>query len=195
VRYQGRPGLSPAVAAMIAGGTIKKDDVILDIGCGTGTDCICLARWGFRRVVGIDPDAEAIRIGRARATRLRLNRRVQFLIGRPEDLPADLAESGVDVALHTLVANNLDSGFQSHFRAIARALKPTGLLIVSSRTFAFEANLKPGALSPPIGMRRYFEVSPSVSSHLAESSRYFPGYTPVAIWLGRPKRRPSTRTP
>jgi SAM-dependent methyltransferase len=191
MRYDGRPGISPAVAILIANGAIHKDHVILDVGCGTGTDCILLARWGFRHVVGIDPDAEAIRIARARASRLGLNRRLRFLLGRPEDLPTDLPRSAADVVLHTLVGNNLEADYYAHFRSIARAMKPKGLLVACIRTFRQEENGKPNAVPPIAGMNRVFVMSPGVSSHLAEGSRKRPGYAPVAVWLGRPRRRPT----
>jgi SAM-dependent methyltransferase len=188
MRYEGRPGLSPAIAALIAHGDIAKEDVILDVGCGKGTDALLLARWGFRHVVGVDPDSGAIRIARARATRLRLGRRVRFFVGGPEDLPPDLANAGVDVVLHTLVGNNLDADYHSHFKAIARALKPKGLLVASIRTFRHEENAKPGGVPPVPGMRRFFDLTPSVSSHLAEHGDYLPPFAPVAIWIGRPRR-------
>ena len=189
MRYEGRPGLSPAIAALIARGDIAKDDVILDVGCGKGTDCLLLARWGFKRVVGVDPDAGAIRIARSRATRLRLGRRVRFIAGDVEDLPPDLAHKGVDVVLHTLVGNNLESEHHAHFAAIARALRPKGMLVMSIRTFRHEENAKPGAVPPVPGMRRYFELTPSFSSHLAEHGDYEPPFAPVAIWIGKPRRR------
>src|SRR5688572_4053880 len=78
VNYVGRPGLSPAVAALIAQGRIRTRDRILDVGCGSGTDALTLARWGFRRIDAVDPDKRAITTARARATRARLNGRVTF---------------------------------------------------------------------------------------------------------------------
>jgi len=188
MRYPGRPGLPPAVAVLVGRGEIGKDDVILDVGCGTGTDCITLAKWGFRKVVGIDPDSGAIRVARGRATRLGLSRRVRFLIGGPEDLPPDLTPARVDVALHTLVANNLRDEAPAHYRALARAMKPKGVLIVSARTYLDEQNRRPGSVRPFRGMARYFDLTPSVTTHLAESPDYYPGHAPVAVWFGRPRR-------
>jgi len=193
MRYDGRPGISPALAILIAGGHVRKNHVILDVGCGTGTDCILLARWGFRRVVGIDPDAEAIRIARARATRQHLARRVQFLVGTPEDLGVELAGLRADVVLHTLVGNNLDADYYAHYRAVARAMKPKGLLVACIRTFRQEENGKLDAVPPIAGMTRFFILSPAVSTHVAEGGRKFPGYAPVAVWLGKPRRRRAPR--
>ena len=189
MRYEGRPGLSPAIAALIARGDIEKDDVVLDVGCGKGTDCLLLARWGFRHIVGVDPDAGAIRIARSRATRLRLGRRVRFIVGDVENLPPDMARRSVDIVLHTLVGNNLESEHNAHFKAIAAAMKPKGMLVMSIRTFRHEENAKPGAVPPIPGMRRYFDLTPSFSSHLAEHGDYEPPFAPVAIWIGKPRRR------
>ena len=188
MRYRARPGVSPALAVLIGLGEVRKDDVILDVGCGTGGECITLAGWGFKHVIGLDADADAVRIARGRATRLGLAGRVEFLVGVPEDLPEPLADGGVDIALHTLVANNLREGFHPHFGAIARALRSDGLLIVSMRILAREANDCPGRVKPVPGLRRYFEVTPGVTTHLEESRLYWPGHAPVAVWVGRPRK-------
>ena len=189
MRYPGRPGLPPAVAVLVGRGEIRKDHLILDVGCGTGTDCLTLAKWGFRRVVGVDVDAGAIRVARARATRTGLNRRVRFFVGGPEDLPADLKAGHVDVVLHTLVANNLDAKSHPHYGAIARAMRPSGLLVISARTYWDEENGRPGFVKPFGGMQRHFDLTPSVTTHLAEAPDYYPGYAPVAVWFGHPKAR------
>ncbi len=193
MEYAGRPGLPPAIALLIARGEVHKHAVVLDVGCGTGTDCILLARWGFRRVFGVDPDRNAIRIARARATRLKLGARVRFFVGGPEDLPAELTPSRVDLALHTLVGNNLRSDYHRHYGAIARALKPSGLFVTSIRTLRMEHNAKPGSVAPIPGMRRYFDLTPSISTHLAEDGGIYPGYAPVAMWIGRPRRKAGAR--
>jgi SAM-dependent methyltransferase len=132
--YGGRPGISPALAPLLATGAIRKNHLILDVGCGTGNDCILLARWGFRRVVGIHADPQAVRIARGRATRARLGKRVRFLVGGPGDLPPDVTPARVNIVLDTLVGNNLEAGFDAHYRAIWRAMKPTGFLIECDRT-------------------------------------------------------------
>lgn len=189
VPYPARPGVSPALAVLVALGEVRKDDVVLDVGCGTGTECLTLARWGFRHVIGTDLDPAAIRIARARATRLGLAKRARFLVGGPEDLPPELARKGVDIALHTLVANNLREDFHPHFGAIARALRADGLLILTMRILALEENMAVGAVRPVPGLRRYFELTPSVTTHLAESRVYDPSHAPVAVWIGRPRRQ------
>jgi len=161
----------------------------VDIGCGTGTDILLLAKWGFHRVVGLDVDGGAIGIARRRATRMRLASRATFIAGAAEDLEDHLAPSSVDVVLHTLVGNNLEDRYHAHFRSIARALKPRGLLVSCIRAWGYEENMGPGRVPPVAGMRRYFELSPGVSTHLAESGRAWPPHAPVVFWLGRPRKQ------
>jgi SAM-dependent methyltransferase len=173
---------------LVARGEIGRGDLVLDVGCGTGSDCLTLARWGFKHVVGMDPDAGAVRVARGRATRLKLGRRARFLVGGPEDLPHDLTPGRIDVVLHTLVANNLRSRSAAHYAALARAMKPDGLLVVSARTYWDEENGRPGLVRPFRGMSRHFELTRSVTTHRAESADYYPGHAPVAVWFGRPRR-------
>lgn len=183
--YPGRPGISPALAALIAQGTVRKEHAILDVGCGKGTDALLLASWGFKRVIGVDADAASVAVARRRATRKRLGRHVRFEPWPAEDLPKHVPLASVDVVLHTLVANNLKQGFRRHFEGIARVLRPGGLLISHVRTDAGSENLPPGRVRPVPGMRRYFDISPGITTQLAEFGEYEPPYARVALWLGR----------
>lgn len=190
MRYEGRPGISPALSLLIAEGRIRKEHHILDVGCGKGTDALLLGRWGFRRVVGIDSDKHSVAIARRRAARLGLQRRVVFLHLAAEDLPTRFEPRSVDVALHTLVGNNLAKHFHRHFRAVHAVMKPNGLLVACIRTQAASENAGPGRIAPLPGMRRYFDLTPSVSSQLAEEGRFHPPYARVALWVGRRLARP-----
>lgn len=40
--YNFRPSISPVVAALFAAGVLKKGGRVLDMGCGTGKDCLTL---------------------------------------------------------------------------------------------------------------------------------------------------------
>jgi hypothetical protein len=72
-------------------------------------------------------------------------------------------------------------------------MKPKGLLIVSARTYWDQENRKPGFVRPFTGMRRYFDLTPSVTTHLAEAPDFYPGHTPVAVWFGRPRKQSAGR--
>jgi ubiquinone/menaquinone biosynthesis C-methylase UbiE len=173
---------------LIARGEVRKDQVVLDVGCGTGTDAILLAKWGFRRVVGIDPDRGAIAIARRRASRMRLNKRVRFLAVRAEELGQHLPPRSVDVVLHTLVVNNLsDEDEDAHFAEIARTMRPRGLLVLTARTWGTAHNVAPGQVPAGDALPRHFDISPGVTTHLAEQGKFTPPYAHVAVWLGRPR--------
>lgn len=186
VAYAGRPGLSPAIAALVATGRIRRGDAILDVGCGTGTDALTLARWGFRRVWGIDPDPKAIAVARARATRLGVPARFHVLAA--EDLAQWAGTRRFDVALHTLVANNLRKGLAAHFRNVAAVLKPDGLLVLHERLNRRDAKAAPGRVPPLAAARRHFRLTPGVTTQLAEhATGRGPPYARVALWLGTPR--------
>jgi SAM-dependent methyltransferase len=186
--YVGRPGISPALATLIALGQVQRSQRILDVGCNTGTDALTLARWGFRRVVGVDPDPRVIATARSRATRLGLGSQVSFHRLAGEALEAEFGRRRFDVVLHTLVANNLRKGRDEHFRNLAAVLRPDGLLVLHERLGKAWENGSPGRVAPLAAAKRHFELTRSVTTHLAERPTVAgPGYAIVALWLGRPK--------
>lgn len=186
--YVGRPGLPPAVATLVALGEITRRDRILDVGCGTGTDALTLASWGYR-VVGVDPDARAIATARGRATRRGLWRRVQFeVLGGEKLRESRFGSKAFDVVLHTLVANNLRRGREGHFRSVAAAMRPDGLLVLHERLSSGWENAPPGRVVPLAAVRRHFDLTRSVTTHLAERPHAAgPAHAVVALWLGRPR--------
>lgn len=188
--YLGRPGLPPAVALLVATGRLRPRHRVLDVGCGTGTDALLLGAWGFRHVVGVDPDARAIAAAKARARRRGLDGTVRFERAAAEDLVERFGPRRFDAVLHTLVANNLREGIDRHFAAVAAVLKPRGLLVLHERLAAADENAPPGQVAPLEELTRWFRLTPGVTTQLAE--RRVAGAAPharVALWLGRPKPR------
>ena len=185
--FAGRPGLSPALALLVAEGRIRPQDRILDVGCGTGTDLLLLAKWGFRRLDGVDVDGRAVGAARARATRSGLSERVRFHPVAAERLTEHFGRRRFDVVLHTLVANNLRADTDAHFREVAAVMKPRGLLVVHERVNRRDENARPGKFPPLEEMARHFELSRSVATHIAERAQ--PGHARVMLWVGRPRRR------
>lgn len=61
---------------------------LLDVGCGPGSLTLLLAPF-FREVVGVDADADMLRVGRQRAAELHIEN-VEWLQSWAEDLPLDL---------------------------------------------------------------------------------------------------------
>jgi 2-polyprenyl-3-methyl-5-hydroxy-6-metoxy-1,4-benzoquinol methylase len=60
---------SPELIALVAAKVPRRNAVVLDVGCGGGTDAIFMAQSGFR-VIGIDISASVLRIAEKRAKKL-----------------------------------------------------------------------------------------------------------------------------
>ena len=110
--------------------SLQTGEQVLDVGCGTGTLALEVARRVGRAglVVGIDPSAE--QITRARSKAARHNVPVEFQIGVIEQLP--FPDQTFDVVLSTLMMHHLPAPLKRRGLAeIARVLKPRGRLIIA----------------------------------------------------------------
>jgi ubiquinone/menaquinone biosynthesis C-methylase UbiE len=109
---------------------IQPGDKVLDVGCGTGTMALEVARRAGRagRVTGIDPSSE--QIARARSKEARHNVPIDFQIGVIEHLPHP--DQTFDVVLSTLMMHHVPAPLKRQGLAeIARVLKPGGRLIIA----------------------------------------------------------------
>lgn len=109
---------------------IQPGDKVLDVGCGTGTLALEVARRTGRagHVTGIDPSTE--QIARARSKAARHNVPIDFQIGVIEHLP--FPDQTFDVVLSTLMMHHLPASLKRQGLAgIARVLKPGGRLIIA----------------------------------------------------------------
>ena len=72
---------------------IQPGDAVLDVGCGTGTLAMEVARRVGRagRVAGVDPGTQQIARARAKATRRHVP--IEFQIGMIEQLPSPISRS------------------------------------------------------------------------------------------------------
>ena len=112
---------------------LQPGDVVLDVGCGTGTLALDMAQrvGSAGRVAGIDPSAQQIGRAHAKAARRRLP--IEFQIGVIEQLP--FPEQTFDVVLSTLMMHHLPAPLKRQGLAeIARVLKPGGRLIIADFT-------------------------------------------------------------
>ena len=109
---------------------LQPGDAVLDVGCGTGTLAMEVARRVGRagRVAGIDPGTQ--QIARARAKAARRHVPIEFQIGVIEQLP--FPDQTFDVVLSTLMMHHLPASLKRQGLAeIARVLKPGGRLIIA----------------------------------------------------------------
>jgi ubiquinone/menaquinone biosynthesis C-methylase UbiE len=109
---------------------LQPGDAVLDVGCGTGTLAMEVARRVGRagRVAGVDPGTQ--QIARARLKAARRNVPIEFKIVVIEQLP--FPDQTFDVVFSTLMMHHLPASLKRQGLAeIARVLKPGGRLVIA----------------------------------------------------------------
>lgn len=131
--YTGRLAITQTLARLVAEEVVRKEHRILDVGCGTGTDLITLAHWGFEDLHGLDYNKADLRLARARERRQLGRRVVRWTTGTARDL-ARIEDRSFDVVLDTLLLSNFDERYHKpYFAEVARILRPNGLFLLHFR--------------------------------------------------------------
>ncbi|WP_019929020.1 class I SAM-dependent methyltransferase [Nocardia sp. BMG111209] len=109
----------------------RPDDLIVDVGCGTGSLSLLLARVEPRaRIVGVDPDAEVLATAQRKAAAA--GAPVRWLTGMGDALPELVGTGAADTVVSSLVLHQCPMAVKrSVLAAMYEALRPGGKVVVA----------------------------------------------------------------
>jgi SAM-dependent methyltransferase len=153
-------------------------ETVLEIGCGTGTETLSLARHGVT-VIASDVSSKMLRILSGKAAKSSLEGKVKTLHARPYELKEKLKLAGlteIDGAYSTYGAINTDPLLPQLFRDLASIIKPKGTLILGvwnkyclSEIFGYSLRMRPFMAAArlrnpvPVGKSRFCIASNAYS--------------------------------
>lgn len=110
----------------------RQDDIILDVGCGTGTLALLLARHEAQpRVIGVDPDPSILSLAQAKARRRGVTR-VEWCQGMGDRLTEVLGTSCATKVTSSLVLHQCPLPMkQAMLASMYAALQPGGRLVIT----------------------------------------------------------------
>jgi ubiquinone/menaquinone biosynthesis C-methylase UbiE len=116
----------------IALAELKRGQIVLDIGCGGGIDCLLAARkvGSEGMVIGIDKSPQKIGIAKRAAQRMGLNN-VEFRIGDMQSLPVEHEFIDVVISNCAIAVQKTWHGKERVFKEAWRVLKSGGKLVIS----------------------------------------------------------------
>ncbi len=152
-----------------------KPQSILDIATGTGDLAILFAQTDAKRIVGLDISVGMLEVGKQKIKQLKLDHRIEMLVGDSEKLP--FPDGSFDVVTVSFGIRNFENLTQG-LSEILRVLAPQGQLIVLETSVPDQFPFKQGyyihskVVLPTLG--RLFSKDKRAYSYLSESASAFP---------------------
>lgn len=142
--YAEKYGEHPTNAKTVEIAELGVDDVVLDLGCGSGTAVREAAKRVTRgRVIGVDPSPAMVRIATEKTEN---TERVEFLEGSAAKLPLPGRSISVAIAINSLHHwEDVDAGLGE----LRRVLKSGGRLLVTEEDNRGRCGHGEGPLSDP----------------------------------------------
>lgn len=118
-------------AELLAAVAPAAGEMILDVGCGTGTFAILMKQAApGSTVIGVDPDENVLSIARVKAARLAAA--VDWRSGYGDALPSIVREASLDKVVSSLVLHQCPMEVKSAILAACwRVLRPGGRLVIA----------------------------------------------------------------
>ena len=130
---------SQEIAACAALGIFPRNGVILDVGCGSGSDAIFLATLGFH-IKALDISSVALRLVKRKAAKARV--KVETVQGNATRMPIESAS--IDFALDRGMFHNLgDDDSRAYAKELARVLKSGAGLLLRGARISYDGNFNP----------------------------------------------------
>lgn len=148
---------------------------ILDIATGTGDLAILFAQTKAKRIVGLDISVGMLAIGQEKIKKLKLEDRIEMMVGDSENLPFD--DESFDVVTVSFGIRNFEN-LKKGLSEILRVLRKGGKLIVLETSVPDQFPFKQGyyihsrIVLPTIG--KLFSKDKRAYTYLSESANAFP---------------------
>ena len=174
--YVQRHGDHPTNRMTVELAALKPDDVVLDIGCGSGTAVREAAeKVPTGRVFGVDPSPAMLRIAREQTASHPARDRIEFLEGDAGNLPLPDASITVALAINSLHHWNHPAADLAEVR---RVLTPDGrLLSVDDEMEDGSCGHGGGPLTDPEAVARLIEnagfIDAEVTRHTDDDVKMF----------------------
>ena len=133
----------PELVAVVEGAGSLKAGRALDLGCGTGTNCVYMAQHGWE-VTGVDFVPRAIGMARRKAESAAVS--VRFIVGDVTRLPDLGIVTGIDLLFDLGCFHSIpDDGRDGYVKGVTRAARPGATMLL----FGFIRSDGRSRLGPP----------------------------------------------